>query len=66
MTIEFGWWLLPLSVTFAAFVWQWRVHKDERPAGDYAVIGAAFGRLITFMAAVVVSLIAWLVYAILV
>lgn len=63
MTIVFGWWLAPLAVTVAAFTWQRWVHRNDKPAYGYGTIGAGIGGLLTFSAATVVSLTAWLAYA---
>lgn len=67
MTFYFpvGWWLLPLAATVGAFIWQWWVHKDERRSGDYGDIGMAMGQLVTLAVAVIVSLAAWLIWALL-
>lgn len=65
ITIPLGWWLLPAAITVAAIIWQWWVHKDDRPSGDYGQIGDAMGHLVTGMVAVIVSLLAWLAWALL-
>jgi hypothetical protein len=61
-TVGFGWWLLPLAITIAAFAWDWWVHKDEVQADGYSVIGQSMGHAITFLMALVISLMAWLAY----
>lgn len=63
--IPFGWWLLPLAITVAAFIWQWWILKDKTTGGDYGPIGLAVFQAITFLGALVVSLFAWLVWAVL-
>jgi len=63
ITIHLGWWLAPLAVTAAAFIWHWWVHKDEVTGTGYGAIGDALGQLLTFSAATIASLIAWLVWA---
>jgi len=65
ITLTFGWWLLPLAVTIAAFGWHSWATKENRRTGGYEDIGMAMGQLITFSAALVVSLIAWLIWALL-
>ena len=62
ITLSFGWWLMPLAVTFAAFIWQWWMHKDDIQADGYSAIGQGMGQALTFLVALVASLIAWLVY----
>lgn len=63
--VPLAWWLLPLGVTVAAFGWQWWLHKDERSGSDYGHIGLAMRQAVTFLGAMVVSLVAWLVWAVL-
>jgi hypothetical protein len=55
-TVSIGWWLAPLAVTFAIFVWAHKV--TPAPSGSTDVTCA-----ITFGAAIIVSLIAWLIWA---
>ena len=61
-SITLGWWLVPAIVTVCAFgafaLWE----ADQKPAGDYGRIGAAMVALIMFGGAVVVALVAWLIY----
>ena len=61
-TIAFGWWLIPFSVTLAAFAWHSWVHWGEQSSGGYGAIGYAFGWAVTVAAALIVSLVAWLIY----
>jgi hypothetical protein len=65
MTIElsFGWWLLPLAITIAAYGWHRWVNKDVQYGGDYNF--SALGTILTFALAACVSLTAWLVWAVL-
>ncbi len=62
MSITIGWWGIPLAITILAFVWAELKVRNEPRSGDYD-----FGRAITALmsggAAVVVSLVAWLIYA---
>lgn len=62
-TVEFGWWLLPLAVTIAAFSLAAFMNRDEGSHGDYAAIGNAFVALIIYGAAMIASLLAWLIWA---
>lgn len=63
VTIGFGWWLAPLAITLAALVWHRWVHRDDTHSFGYGGIGNAFGQLLTFSVALIVSLIAWLIWA---
>jgi hypothetical protein len=64
--ITFGWWLAPLTITLMTFVWHWWMHKDEiDPGSVYGVIGRGLGEALTLLVAAVVSLLAWLIWAVL-
>lgn len=66
MTITLGWWIAPLVMTVLVFAWRAYMHKDDGPSfGGYSAIGAGIGAALTLLAAVVVSLIAWLIWALL-
>jgi hypothetical protein len=58
MTITLGWWVLPLMVTIAAFV----AAGSYRPRPSGYGYGDITGALLV-MVALIVSLIAWLVWA---
>lgn len=62
MSITIGWWGIPLAITIISFVWAELKVRNEPRGGGYD-----FGRGITALmsggAAVVVSLVAWLIYA---
>ena len=61
-TISLSWWLAPLAVTIIAFVVAFA--KDDRgPAGDYGGFAQAFASLLLYATAAIVSLIAWLIWA---
>lgn len=62
-TITFGWWLAPLSVTAFAFSLAAFMCRDDERHGDYSAIAGAFVSLVIYGAASIVSLIAWLVWA---
>ncbi len=68
-TIEFGWWLLPLVLTVLSFFAAWYGHKevelnDER--GDaLAALVDAVSFFMCYGSATFVSLVWWLIYAIL-
>lgn len=61
MTISFGWWLLPAAVTVASYLWAWLTTRGSRPSFGDAVVA-----LIYYGAATIASLIAWLIWAVLV
>lgn len=63
MTIQVtaGWWLLPLAVTVVAAMWAMKVDTDD--PGSFGS-GAVYN-LMVYMAAAIVTLIAWLVWAVL-
>jgi len=63
MTIEFGWWILPLAVTITAFVIAYRASPETRPSNYLPdVVSPMIGFGMTLVAAIV-SLVAWLVWA---
>lgn len=55
MTITIGWWLVPLIITLIAFGWCFA--RDS--GGGYANIGG----FMDFVAALIVSLVAWLAWS---
>lgn len=58
-TIDLGWWLAPLAVTVLAFGWASFMHRPSpNPSYGDGVVGVFF-----FGAALIVSLVAWLVWA---
>lgn len=65
VTLYLGWWLAPLAVTVAAFVAAKFYTRDNPYSGGYANAGAAAIDLIVFGLALIVSLVAWLVWALL-
>jgi hypothetical protein len=64
MTVTLGWWFLPVTITFAAFSVAAYMCRDEGSHGDYAAIGNAMVALVVYGAALIVSLMAWLVWAV--
>lgn len=65
LTIGFGWWLLPTAVTIIAVVVALYMSREDGSHGDYASIGNAFVALVIYCVAIIVSLIAWLIWAVL-
>lgn len=62
--MEIGWWILPLLVTLASALWVRRCSAQERANGnnrDYGIPSEVF----TVPIALVMSLFAWLVWALL-
>ncbi len=63
MTIELGWWLLPLFITIAAFSYANKTMPPTQPGGYIPdVIGPMIGGVHMLIAAVV-SLFSWLIWA---
>lgn len=63
IVIPIGWWVVPLAVTVAAFSIA-IAKSDDRPTGDYGRIGQGIGNAMLQGVALIVSLVAWLVWAI--
>lgn len=64
MQVEIGLWAVPLAVTVIGY-WvsdRWANKKWSR-GGDYSSIGNAAVALVSFGVWLIVSLIAWLIYA---
>lgn len=65
VTINSFWWALPLVITLICFLSAWRA-QDRRPASDYGYIGKEIGNAALYGVAIIISLLAWLVYFIVV
>lgn len=65
LTIEISWWIIPAIVTIAAFIWAGAVCRSGSSGGSYSGIGDALMALIFFGAASIISLVAWLAWAVL-
>lgn len=65
ITIGFGWWLAPMFVTGAALGWYLARRPRQDAGGYYGSAGTALARLIYFTPALVISLVAWLIWAVL-
>lgn len=60
ITIEFGWWLIPLVNTIAGFVWAWQPKfQDYTPGGYFPMPPTSFFAMIP---AIIWALFNWLVY----
>lgn len=62
LTLTADWWLLPLFVTFLAFGWALWTDRDNTP-GPYGA--GAFLSAMLYGAALIVALVAWLIWAVL-
>lgn len=60
VTITIGWWIIPLLLTAVAIVWAF-VAGSDNGGGFMSGIGVFF----TLVPALIISLVAWIVYAIL-
>lgn len=64
ITLTFGWWLAPAVITAGAFGVAWaRCMMADQHAGMFAPSAAAILAIFLFPLAAVVSLAAWLVWA---
>ena len=65
MTVEIGTWFFPLLITIASLCWlRYNMRATDRGGGGlYSGIGDAIGLLFYGSVAVIVSLIAWLIWA---
>lgn len=63
VTIEFGWWLIPTAVTLMSFgMGHWYAIEPASTPMGAALDG--FLRLVFYGMALIVSLIAWLIWAV--
>lgn len=68
MTLEItlGWWLVPAAITVLAFAYAAIRDAQENPNGNYGTYGSgAIYTAFVFGGALIVSLIAWLVWSLL-
>jgi len=63
MTITLGSWILPLAVTFLAFAASYALTPAAKPSGYFPDFGPAIIGALLMLLAVVVSLSAWLLWA---
>ena len=63
MTITISWWAIPLIITIISFIVAWRL-KPKNVGGDYSFIGDGIAFLFFYGIATVVSLVSWLIWAI--
>ena len=62
VTIGLGWWLAPLTVTFESFALAWWFSRPSNGNGD--IVGAMVA-VIFFSWAVILALVAWLIWSVL-
>lgn len=62
-TITFGWWLLPSVITIGLFTWA-NAQGPRSQRGGYGY-GADISGLVYLAAAVIGSLVSWLIWAVL-
>lgn len=63
MTITLGWWVAPALVTVLAFALVCWGMSDHRPSGTIGDVAMGIVALVWIAGATIVSLIAWLIWA---
>lgn len=63
-TLVLGWWMIPAVITVGAFVWSLLRTVTEPRGGDYS-FGPEVVFITTMPAAIIVSLLSWLIWALL-
>ena len=70
--IQLGWWMLPLAITIVAYtiasVWSSHNARSSSSGNDYFGTGALFDGIVWLLclsSATIISLIAWLIWAVL-
>ena len=62
--ITWGWWLVPTLITIAAFGWfAWYWRGFEKASGGYGKMVDGLIALGAFALALVIALVAWLIWA---
>ena len=64
-TIELGWWIAPAAVTLAAFLLAGLASPKSRSQMGYGSVGDAIVGVFICGVALIVSLVAWFVWAVL-
>lgn len=64
ISLSLGWWLAPLAVTIIAFAWHFLLWANQPPPSGYGAIGDGIAATASFLLALVVSLVAWLIWAV--
>lgn len=65
-TIELGWWLVPVGATIAAFICAYALSPKRKPPTGLGSLGDGVVDLVLFGAATILSLTAWLIWAVLI
>lgn len=65
VTITLGWWLAPAAVTISAFAGMALWDRSQPRSSGYGAVTDGLLALIAYGAALIVSLVAWLFWAIL-
>lgn len=63
LTIEISWWIVPLVATLTAFIWAWTQTSEPDSTAALNLIGPVVF-LLYYGLATIVSLIAWLAWAV--
>lgn len=65
VTLTFGWWLAPFAVTCIFFLWAWFVTPPAKQSYGYGQAAGGFIDAVMYGIALIASLIAWLIWALL-
>lgn len=63
MTIVIGWWAVPLLITLGSLGTVWFWDRAQPPSHGYGAAGAGVISALAFGAALILSLVAWLIWA---
>lgn len=64
MTVHIGWWLLPILLTVGSLAWAIPMRASERPTGGmFSEMGYIIGGGFRTLCALILSLVAWLIWA---
>lgn len=64
VTLTLGWWIVPLAITVGSLAWAIPMRQSERPDGSmFSGLGYAIGGTLRVAGAIIVSLVAWLVWS---
>ena len=66
ITVTFGWWIAPTLITIGSLAWAIPMRASERPTGGmFDGLGYAIGGGFRVGGAIILSLVAWLAWALL-
>ena len=63
VSITVGWWAVPLAITVASFIAAYKLAAEPDQCGYFPDFGAAISLAANIAFAIIVSLVAWLVWA---